>query len=98
MRNGIVSALMIVTACGLVWTPAIFAGKQEAEQTEQGEPANERAIDPVCKIPVRRDPELSTEYRGETYYFCMKADMETFKKDPEKYLEGSNHTHPDPQG
>ncbi len=95
MRIGIVSVLMFAAACGLVLTPAILAAKQEAEQTES---ATERAKDPVCKISVRRDPELSTDYRGETYYFCMKADMEAFKKDPEKYLDGSDHTHPDPKG
>ena len=95
MRKGIVSALMLTAACGLILTPAIIAGQEEAEQTE---PTTERAIDPVCNIAVQRDPDLSAEYQGKTYYFCMKADMEAFKKDPEKYLEGSDHTHPDPQG
>ena len=89
---------MLATACGLIWTPAILAGKQEAKEAEQGDLANERAIDPVCNIAVRQDPELSAEYRGKTYYFCMKADMEAFKKHPEKYLEDSDHTHPDPTG
>ncbi len=87
--------MILAATCGLVVTPAILAGQQEAEQTE---PATERATDPVCKISVRRDPELSTEYGGQTYYFCMKTDMEAFKKDPEKYLEDSDHTHPDPKG
>ncbi len=96
MRKGIVSALVLAVACGLIWAPSILAGKQEAEEAERAEPANERSIDPVCNIAVPRDPELSAEYRGKTYYFCMKADMEAFKKDPEKYLEGSDHTHPDP--
>ena len=98
MRKGIVAAATLATACALIWTPAMLAGKQEAEEAEQAESANERAIDPVCNIAVRQDPELSAEYQGKTYYFCMKADMETFKKDPEKYLEGSEHTHPDPTG
>lgn len=88
MRKGIVSALMLAVACSLIWTPAILAGKQETKQTE---PATDRAIDPVCNIAVRRDPELSAEYRGKTYYFCMKADMEAFKKDPEKYLKKGLH-------
>ena len=95
MRKGIVSALMLAAACGLILTPAILAGTQEAEQTE---PDTERAKDPVCNIEVQRDPELSAEHGGETYYFCMKADMEAFKKDPEKYLEDNDHNHPDPQG
>ena len=32
-----------------------------------------------------KDPNLSANYKGETYYFCSKADMEKFKKEPEKY-------------
>lgn len=94
MRKVIVSALMLAAACSLIWTPAILAGKQDAKQTE---PSTDRAIDPVCNIAVRRDPELSAQYRGKTYYFCMKADMEAFKKEPAKYLEGGTHTHPDPK-
>ena len=29
----------------------------------------------------------ATNYKGETYYFCSKADMEKFKKEPEKYVK-----------
>ena len=47
---------------------------------------SERAKDPVCGIMVEKDPALSTTYKGETYYFCSKVDMEKFKKTPEKYL------------
>jgi YHS domain-containing protein len=35
---------------------------------------------------VDKDPNLSVRYRGETYYFDSKADMEKFKKEPEKYV------------
>jgi len=47
----------------------------------------ERAKDPVCGIMVDKDPKLSANYKGETYYFCSKADLEKFKKEPEKYAK-----------
>ena len=54
-------------------------------QTSQTNKAPEKAKDPVCGLMVDKDPNLSTNYKGETYYFCSKADMEKFKKEPEKY-------------
>ena len=53
----------------------------------QAKKAPEKAKDPVCGIMVDKDPNLSTEYKGEKYYFCSKADMEKFKKEPEKYAK-----------
>jgi YHS domain-containing protein len=47
----------------------------------------EKAQDPVCKIMVDKDPNLSVNYRGEVYYFCSKADMEKFKQEPQKYVK-----------
>jgi YHS domain-containing protein len=54
-------------------------------QTYQAKKTAEKAKDPVCGLIVEKDPNLSTNYKGETYYFCSKADMEKFKKEPEKY-------------
>ena len=51
----------------------------------QAKKAPEKAKDPVCGISVDKDPKLSASYKGETYYFCSKADMDKFKKEPEKY-------------
>ena len=65
----------------LVLTAAIAA----SGQTAQGKKAPEKAKDPVCGLMVDKDPNLSTNYKGETYYFCSKADLEKFKKEPEKY-------------
>ena len=53
----------------------------------QAKKAPEKAKDPVCGIMVDKDPNLSTEYKGERYYFCSKADMEKFKKEPQKYVK-----------
>jgi YHS domain-containing protein len=53
----------------------------------QAKKNTEKAKDPVCGLMVEKDPNLSTNYKGETYYFCSKADMEKFKKEPEKYVK-----------
>jgi len=52
----------------------------------QGKKA-EKAKDPVCGIMVDKDPSLSYNYKGEAFYFCSKADMEKFRKEPEFYLK-----------
>jgi uncharacterized protein len=49
-------------------------------------PRPERARDPVCGLIVDKDPQLSAEYDGVTYYFCSNADKEKFKKNPQKYV------------
>jgi YHS domain-containing protein len=49
-------------------------------------PRPEKVRDPVCGLMVEKDPELSAAYKGQTYYFCSKADREKFKKNPEKYI------------
>jgi YHS domain-containing protein len=46
----------------------------------------EKARDPVCGILVDKDPHLMVSFRGENYYFCSRADMEKFKKEPERYV------------
>jgi YHS domain-containing protein len=53
----------------------------------QAKKSAEKARDPVCGIMVDKDPNLSVNHKGETYYFCSKADMEKFKKEPEKYAK-----------
>ena len=47
----------------------------------------EKVKDPVCGIMVDKNPELSYTYKGETYYFCSKADIEKFKQSPDKYAK-----------
>jgi len=45
------------------------------------------AIDPVCKMTVDENaPAATTEYKGETYYFCALGCKAAFDEDPEKYL------------
>ncbi len=49
------------------------------------------AVDPVCKMTVdEKNATAEYEYNGKTYYFCAAGCKESFAKDPEKYLEGTD--------
>ena len=81
-RTALAVALVLVVAS---------ASMMAYTQGRRGEPDKkiervEKAKDPVCGIMVDKDPSLSANYRGEVYYFCSKADMEKFKKEPEAYV------------
>lgn len=54
------------------------------------------AKDPVCGMEVdEATAQWTSEYKGETYYFCAPGCKHSFDKDPEKYLnsEGSHEGH-----
>jgi YHS domain-containing protein len=57
------------------------------------------AIDPVCKMEVdEKTAEWTSEYQGQTYYFCAPGCKASFDKDPRKYLDhpeehGHHHEH-----
>ena len=76
MRRSVVAVVLIVILAAT--SMMIFA---------QAKKAPEKAKDPVCGIMVDKDPNLSANHKGETYYFCSKADMEKFKQEPEKYVK-----------
>ena len=78
MRRSIPALILIVVIAGVSITA--FA---QAKKTEKAE----KVKDPVCGIMVEKNPELSYAYKGETYYFCSKADAEKFKQTPEKYVK-----------
>lgn len=51
------------------------------------------AIDPVCHMEVdEATAKWTSEYKGQTYYFCAPGCKASFDKDPEKYLSGSADT------
>jgi YHS domain-containing protein len=56
-------------------------------QARNTKPKPQKVRDPVCGILVDKDPRLSAEYKGTTYYFCSIADREKFKKSPETYIK-----------
>jgi Cu+-exporting ATPase len=54
---------------------------------KEGEPAPKPYIDPVCKMLVLPESAAAKyDYKGETYYFCMRSCRDKFAADPEKYL------------
>ncbi len=47
-----------------------------------------KAVDPVCGMEV--DPKkaaATSQYQGETYYFCAPGCKEMFEKEPQKYVK-----------
>ena len=43
--------------------------------------------DPVCGMDVdERKAPATSQYRGQTYYFCSKGCKAAFDKDPEKFV------------
>ncbi|MBE9536932.1 MAG: heavy metal translocating P-type ATPase [Proteobacteria bacterium] len=69
------------------------------------ESVSETAIDPVCKMTVKPASAKggSSEYQGETYYFCNPKCKKKFDSDPETILhpegvltDGATHPHPGP--
>lgn len=50
------------------------------------------AIDPVCKMEVdEATAQWTSEYLGQTYYFCAPGCKASFEKDPLKYLSEERH-------
>lgn len=53
--------------------------------------------DPVCHMDI--DPKTAagtSEYKGQTYYFCSMGCKRSFDKEPEKYLgqdQEQQHAH-----
>lgn len=53
------------------------------------------AQDPVCGMAVdRRTAKHTSEYRGQTYYFCSLLCLKAFEDNPEHYLK----LHPQSRG
>lgn len=51
-------------------------------------------IDPVCHMEVEpEDAAGSSEYQGETFYFCAAACKRAFDREPEKYLSEQDPAH-----
>lgn len=51
-------------------------------------------IDPVCGMEI--DPTTAagtSEYKGQTYYFCAPGCKRSFDKDPEKYVNKTDQEH-----
>jgi len=45
------------------------------------------AIDPVCNMEINEDDAAGTsEYHGQTYYFCSIACKQQFDENPSQYV------------
>ena len=55
------------------------------------------AMDPVCHMEVdEKSAQWTSEFKGQTYYFCAPGCKASFDKDPVKYLVdggGEEHDH-----
>ena len=46
-----------------------------------------KVVDPVCKMTIEAEKAAaSSEYKGQTIYFCAKVCKTKFDQDPQKYL------------
>jgi P-type Cu+ transporter len=49
--------------------------------------------DPVCQMEVdEKTAAASSQYRGETFYFCSQDCKKRFDADPERYVSRSEHS------
>ncbi len=52
------------------------------------------AKDPVCGMTVDEKAAAATsEYMGQTYYFCAPGCKAAFDKEPDKYVKGEEAHH-----
>lgn len=78
MKRTALAALLI----GVLAIASVTAYSQ-AKKSEKPE----KVKDPVCGMMVEKDPSLSHDHKGTVFYFCSKADLEEFKKAPEKFTK-----------
>jgi YHS domain-containing protein len=68
---------MALIALIVVVTVGAMAQSQKTEQ----------ATCPVCGLSVDKAKAEKTTYKGQTYYFESKADLNAFQKTPEKFAK-----------
>ncbi len=71
------------------------ADSDSRTEMKEGEMGRQRSeIDPVCGMSVEpANPDLRSELKGKTYYFCAAGCKASFDKDPDKYLGGAKISH-----
>ncbi len=48
-------------------------------------PSADKAIDPICKMPVDKAKSAKVTHDGTDYFFCSENCVKKFKDDPKKY-------------
>jgi YHS domain-containing protein len=74
MKRALVVTLLIIAI--VVISANVFS---QSKRTD-------KAIDPVCGLMVDKNPQLSFNYKDQTYYFCSNRDRDAFKQNPDIYL------------
>lgn len=74
--------------------PEIQGGLQTGPETQSLATTEQAVADEMVTCSYdgmkmkKSEMQASMVYKGKTLYFCTKAEMEKFKKDPEGYLSG----------
>ena len=69
------------------WLKSLFGGGHAGHEHEM-EGSGKMAKDLVCGMEVDEKKAAATsEYKGNTYYFCAPGCKKTFDEDPERYLK-----------
>src|SRR5690606_6859138 len=58
------------------------------------QPSGFQLTDPVCGMRVTKDSPHHVERQGKSFFFCSAKCLETFKRDPEKFLAPKNVNEP----
>ena len=73
---------VLIATCAVLLTISVAVWAQNKNASKP-----DKVRDPVCGLMVEKNPNLSADYRGQTYYFCTKADRDKFKENPQKYVK-----------
>lgn len=81
--------ILILSVVAFIFTISSFAQEKADEMVKCTVSGNEMK---------KSEAKGSMEYKGETYYFCCDNCIESFKENPEKYVnkekpEGQEHVH-----
>lgn len=66
-------------------TLALMAAGCNKKQPEQSGDAKPQAMCPVMDLPIEK--QFFADYDGKRIYFCHQVCVDTFNKDPEKYMK-----------
>ncbi len=84
----VIGLVLCVAAAAAVHAAPATNEKPAMNETQHGT-TNSQAVCPVSGEPVDKDSKITYTYKDTVYRFCCPECMETFKKDPEKYIKNN---------